>query len=59
MGSEMCIRDRYEGIDNSKECKMRCAGVLASTAPCEREECCGGNKDDGTPVYTVIVVGGM
>ena len=57
--NDLPLKRLYEGIDNSKECKMRCAGVLASTAPCEREECCGGNKDDGTPVYTVIVVGGM
>lgn len=49
----------YKGTDSSKECKMRCAGVLASTAPCEREECCGGDKADNTPVYTVIVVGSM
>ena len=49
----------YKGTDSSKECKMRCAGVLASSAPCEREECCGGDKADNTPVYTVIVVGSM
>lgn len=57
--NDLPLNRLYKDTDNSKECKMRCKGVLASTAPCEKEECCGGSKPDKTPVYTVIVVGSM
>lgn len=57
--NDLPLNRLYKDTDNSKECKMRCKGVLASTAPCEKEECCGGSKPDKTPVYTVIVVGNV
>ncbi|XP_044175465.1 uncharacterized protein LOC114954580 [Acropora millepora] len=42
--NELALNRLYEGTNNSKECNMRCPGVLASTAPCEKEECCGGDS---------------